>query len=92
MLCKIFTFIRGIRQHLPEKADQVYPYFVLCRLPVGLVGLVFAAFFAATMSSIVFKFTSECKSHLPGSGFLLGNSANSLKKDFILGDNQKLLT
>lgn len=37
---------------LKHRADAIYPYFVVSQLPVGLAGLVMAAFFAAAMSSI----------------------------------------
>ncbi len=37
---------------LPAKADQIYPFFIVGNLPAGLAGLVVAAFFAASMSSI----------------------------------------
>jgi len=37
---------------LPAKADQIYPFFIVHTLPAGLAGLVVAAFFAASMSSI----------------------------------------
>jgi len=33
-------------------ADAIYPYFVVTNLPVGLSGLIIAAFFAAAMSSL----------------------------------------
>lgn len=38
--------------HLPVKTDQIYPFFIVNNLPPGLAGLVVAAFFAASMSSI----------------------------------------
>jgi len=37
---------------LPEKPDQIYPYFMVNQLPPGVAGLVVAAIFAAAMSSI----------------------------------------
>jgi len=37
---------------LPEKADKVYPFFMMHRFPPGLAGLLIAAIFAAAMSSI----------------------------------------
>lgn len=37
---------------LPVRPDQIYPYFVVDRLPAGVAGLVIAAIFAAAMSSI----------------------------------------
>lgn len=37
---------------LPAKPDQIYPYFVVTVMPIGLPGLVIAAFLAASMSSI----------------------------------------
>ena len=38
--------------NLPEKADQVFPYFIVNELPVGLVGLVIAGILAAGMSTL----------------------------------------
>ena len=35
-----------------EKADQVFPYFVMHELPAGLTGLILAALIAAAMSSL----------------------------------------
>ena len=37
---------------LPDKADQVFPYFIVHELPIGLVGLVIAAVLAAGMSTL----------------------------------------
>ena len=39
-------------ENLPEKADQVFPYFIVNELPVGLVGLVIAGVLAAGMSTL----------------------------------------
>ena len=36
----------------PEKADQVFPFFIVHELPVGLVGLVIAGVLAAGMSTL----------------------------------------
>jgi len=37
---------------LPAKADEVFPYFIVHELPVGLVGIVIAAVLAAGMSTM----------------------------------------
>ena len=37
---------------LPEKADAVFPYFIVTELPDGVRGLLIAALFAAAMSSL----------------------------------------
>jgi SSS family solute:Na+ symporter len=37
---------------LPEKADQVFPYFIVHELPTGIVGLVIAGVLAAGMSTL----------------------------------------
>ncbi len=37
---------------LPEKADQIFPYFIVNELPVGLAGLVIAGVLAASMSTL----------------------------------------
>ncbi|MCC6682671.1 MAG: hypothetical protein IT445_17360 [Phycisphaeraceae bacterium] len=39
-------------ESLPSNADQVFPYFIATRLPVGVTGLLVAAILAATMSSM----------------------------------------
>lgn len=35
-----------------KKTDAIYPYFIVTHLPAGLAGVIFAAIFAAAMSSI----------------------------------------
>ena len=45
-------FVAHPEAGLPDRADRIYPYFVVSRLPVGVAGLVIAAIFAAAMSSI----------------------------------------
>ena len=37
---------------LPDKADDIFPYYIIHRLPRGLIGLLIASVFAAAMSSI----------------------------------------
>jgi len=37
---------------LPAKADQVFPYFIVHELPVGMVGLIISAVLAAGMSTL----------------------------------------
>ena len=37
---------------LPEKADDIFPYYIVHHLPQGLTGLLIASVFAAAMSSI----------------------------------------
>lgn len=37
---------------LPEKADDIFPYYILHNLPQGITGLLIASVFAAAMSSI----------------------------------------
>jgi len=39
-------------ESLPSKADQIFPYFIVYELPVGLVGLVIAGVLAAGMSTL----------------------------------------
>jgi solute:Na+ symporter, SSS family len=39
-------------EDLPAKADQIFPYFIVHELPVGLVGLVIAGVLAAGMSTL----------------------------------------
>jgi solute:Na+ symporter, SSS family len=39
-------------EDLPGKADQIFPYFIVHELPVGLVGLVIAGVLAAGMSTL----------------------------------------
>ncbi|MFC2123397.1 cyclically-permuted mutarotase family protein [Bacteroidota bacterium] len=35
-----------------ENPDSIFPYFIMTRLPIGIVGLLIAAIFAATMSTV----------------------------------------
>lgn len=35
-----------------ERTDSIFPYFIMTQLPVGVVGLLIAAIFAATMSTV----------------------------------------
>ena len=35
-----------------ERTDSIFPYFIMTQLPVGIVGLLIAAIFAATMSTV----------------------------------------
>ena len=37
---------------LPDKADDIFPYYIIHNLPKGLIGLLIAGVFAAAMSSI----------------------------------------
>lgn len=39
-------------ENLPQKADQVFPYFIVNELPVGMVGIVIAGVLAAGMSTL----------------------------------------
>jgi SSS family solute:Na+ symporter len=39
-------------ENLPSKADQIFPYFIVHELPVGLVGIVIAGVLAAGMSTL----------------------------------------
>ena len=50
----LFAFYLGRPELLPaaEKADAVFPCFIVNQLPVGMTGLLVAAIFAAAMSSI----------------------------------------
>ncbi len=42
----------GEQAQLPEKADQLVPWFVVTHLPTGVAGVVVAGIFAAAMSSL----------------------------------------
>jgi len=51
----LFTYFQqtgGMPEWLAEKEDQVFPYFMGKVFPVGLTGLVIAAIFAASLSSL----------------------------------------
>ncbi|MCW8963455.1 MAG: sodium:solute symporter [Gammaproteobacteria bacterium] len=49
----LFVYYLNIpAENLPAKADQVFPYFIVHELPVGLVGLVIAGVLAAGMSTL----------------------------------------
>ncbi len=45
-------YLNAAPESLPAKADQVFPYFIVNELPVGLVGLVIAGVLAAGMSTL----------------------------------------
>ena len=51
------TLPEGLLQ--PDKADQVFPYFIVNRLPSGVSGLLLASIFAAGMSTISTSFNSS---------------------------------
>lgn len=52
----LFTFYSAQPELLPESVrqngDEVFPYFIVHELPVGMTGLLIAAIFAAAMSSV----------------------------------------
>jgi SSS family transporter len=51
----LFVYYTGnpeLKAALPEKADQLVPWFVVTHLPAGVAGLVVAGIFAAAMSSL----------------------------------------
>ena len=51
----LFVFYQKVTALPPEvaaKADRVFPHFIVTQLPVGLIGLVVAAIFAAAMSTL----------------------------------------
>ncbi|MBE9528732.1 MAG: sodium:solute symporter [Proteobacteria bacterium] len=45
-------YLNSAPADLPSKADQIFPYFIVHELPVGLVGLVIAGVLAAGMSTL----------------------------------------
>ncbi len=45
--------------HDPNKADQVFPYFIVKGLPTGFTGLLIAAIFAAGMSTVATSLNSS---------------------------------
>jgi len=55
---QLFAFYRASPKLLPEalkvvdKADKVFPHFIVNQLPAGFVGLLIAAIFAAAMSTV----------------------------------------
>ena len=50
----LFIYFQQFPSHLPpiEKADQVFPVFIVNEMPAGLAGLLIAGVFAAAMSSL----------------------------------------
>ena len=51
----LYTFFKTNPSELDitmQKADAIFPYFMMSQMPVGLAGLLIAAIFAATMSTI----------------------------------------
>lgn len=60
----IYSYYNAGAAHLPvellspDKADQVFPYFIVSQLPAGVTGLLIASIFAAGMSTISTSFNS----------------------------------
>ena len=49
----LFTYYQAVpTPGLPEKADDIFPYYIIHNLPKGITGLLIASVFAAAMSSI----------------------------------------
>ncbi len=49
----LFTYYQAVpTPGLPEKADDIFPYYIIHNLPKGVTGLLIASVFAAAMSSI----------------------------------------
>lgn len=50
----LWAYYRSAPELLPAgvAGDQVFPYFIMTQMPVGLVGLIVAALFSAAMSSL----------------------------------------
>jgi SSS family transporter len=49
----LFAYFQAVpTPGLPEKADDIFPYYIIHHLPRGLIGLLIASVFAAAMSSI----------------------------------------
>ena len=49
----LFAYFQAVpTPGLPEKADDIFPYYIIHHLPRGLIGLLVASVFAAAMSSI----------------------------------------
>ncbi|MBW1823193.1 MAG: sodium:solute symporter, partial [Deltaproteobacteria bacterium] len=49
----LFTYYQTVpTPGLPEKADDIFPYYIMHNLPKGITGLLIASVFAAAMSSI----------------------------------------
>ena len=49
----LFAYFKTHTQYvLPEKPDQIYPFFIVTCMPPGVAGFMIAAIFAASMSSI----------------------------------------
>jgi SSS family solute:Na+ symporter len=61
----LYTFYASGAATLPEHlqdpalADQIFPYFIVNQLPVGITGLLLASIFAAGMSTISTSFNSS---------------------------------
>lgn len=59
----LFSFYTSGAADLPaeitEHADQIFPYFMVHELPVGLTGLLIASVFAAGMSTVATSFNSS---------------------------------
>ena len=68
---------------LPEKADQLIPWFVVSQLPVGVAGLLIAAIFAAAMSSLDSSMNSI-------SSVVIGDFVQSRRSGEARGDGLRL--
>ena len=58
----LFAYYQVYPEQLPPeglKADHVFPYFIVHRLPTGLTGLLIASIFAAGMSTVATSITSS---------------------------------
>jgi SSS family transporter len=52
MLFVFYQTVGSLPAQVAERADRVFPYFIVTELPRGMVGLVVAAIFAAAMSTL----------------------------------------
>lgn len=52
MLFVFYQKAAGLPPEVAAKADRVFPHFIVTQLPVGVIGLVVAAIFAAAMSTL----------------------------------------
>lgn len=87
----LYAFYSSGAAELPDelqditKSDQVFPYFIVTRLPAGVTGLLIASIFAAGMSTISTSFNSSA------TVFLTDYYQRYIKKNPTDRDSMKIL-
>lgn len=84
----LFAFYRGdmpaSEGSLFAKADEIFPYFIIHSLPVGVKGLILAGLFAAAMSTLAGAISSLSSSTMLDLYKPYWGKNNSMKKDLVI--------